>query len=252
MPKIPSAQRKQMAKSTQYRLIGQFIWHWNLFERILNDAIVKICKLEELCGLVITANLSFQPKMNVLTTMIDLLGSRKSEQWKEEVKNTIARIHTINNEWRILVAHNLAVIEDMKSIRFLRHSAKRKLQFPRIVKTKKEFEDISNEIFLLGQRIERYCVELSHQPNQPSALARALAISTTPQPAGLGFAGLLHLPHQGVSIHPFRLPLSEQRPKCSEVSWGQANLTRRASYITVTHVSPFFGEMHSHADSRLT
>ena len=35
----PKRKKREMAFSTQYRLIGQFVFHWNLLEGSLNHAI---------------------------------------------------------------------------------------------------------------------------------------------------------------------------------------------------------------------
>jgi len=186
--------RKKMALSSQHRLIGQFIWHWNLFERALDDAVVRLCKLDELYGLIVTANLTFQPKMNIITTVIELLGRKKTEEWKEEVKNAIARIHTINQEWRTLVAHNLIVADDTKSVRFIKHTAKRKLDFPRITKTKAQFSAITYELFELGNQIEALTKDITNEPKPTiSALARALS-APTPTPFAQALQGFLHPP----------------------------------------------------------
>src|SRR6202035_2628696 len=108
----------------------------------------------------------------------------------------IARIHTINQEWRILVVHNLAVSDDKKSVRFLKHSAKRKLHFPHITKNKAEFEDICTEIFSLGKKIEEVSKDLSRQ--SVSALAKALATSPIEPTFGLGLAGFPPPPAPGL------------------------------------------------------
>ena len=107
--------RKKMPISTQFRLIGQFVFSWNLFEADLNDAIIALCKLDAIHGLIVTANLNFQTKMHILTTMIELLGRGRQKIWIENAGNMIAKIHTINNEWRTLVVHNLSTAIDTKS-----------------------------------------------------------------------------------------------------------------------------------------
>ncbi len=182
---------KKMALSNQHRLVGQFIFGWNLLEDSLNTAITEMCKLDRLHGIIITANLNFQTKMNIITTMIDLLGLGKSKEWHEIAQNVTAEIHTINNQWRTLVVHNLIRPVDTKTVKFLKVSAKRKLQWPDTTKTKMEFLHIFDRMLYLDDEIERIAKELSTAPI--SGLAKALAGSSSGGPYWQGLLGpLLH------------------------------------------------------------
>jgi hypothetical protein len=171
--------RKKMAISTQFRLIGQFVFTWNLFEADLNDAIISLCRLDGIHGLIVTANLNFQTKMHIFTTMVDLLARGKSKAWIESTLETIAKIHAINNEWRTLVVHNLSTAIDTKSVRFLKVSAKRKLNWPTIIKSKQEFSAVYGEMMSLGDAVKDIAKQLSTTSASPSAMAKALLAAPT-------------------------------------------------------------------------
>jgi hypothetical protein len=189
--------RKKMAISTQFRLIGQFVFTWNLLEADLNDAIISLCKLDNIHGIIVTANLNFQTKMHIFTTMIDLLARGKSKAWIESAENTIARIHTINQEWRIVVVHNVSTSIDTKSVRFLKVSAKRKLNWPTIIKSKAEFVAIYGEMMSLGDKVKDIAKQLSTTSASPSALARVLLAASTQLSYAQGLQAFLHPPPPG-------------------------------------------------------
>jgi hypothetical protein len=195
--------RKEMAISTQFRLIGQFVFTWNLFESNLNDAITVLCKLDSLHGLIVTANLNFQTKMHIFTTMVDYLGNTQSKDWIERAGETIAKIHTINSEWRTLVVHNLSNAIDTKSVRFLKVSAKRKLQWPKIIRSKTQFFEVYNALLSLGNEVKEIARVLADRP--PSDLAKALTAqpivpSYTPGLAGFPLPPLPTRLHSGLGL----------------------------------------------------
>jgi hypothetical protein len=182
-----------MAISTQFRLIGQFVFTWNLLEGSLNDAIVSLCRLDRVHGVIVTANLHFQTKMHIFTTMVDLLGTKQSKEWLEDALDTIANIHRINNDWRTLVVHHLTRPVDTKTVRFLKVSAKRKLHWPDIIKTKTDFMLVCGEMLKLGDAVDKIAEQLAPR-STPSALAKALAVAPTMSPPWLSLEGLLRPP----------------------------------------------------------
>ena len=203
-----SKKPKKMTLSSQYRLIGKFILHWNVLETKLNEAIKELCKLDELHGLIITTNLNFQTKMQIFTTMVELLSRSKRQSWIDDAKKTITSVNTINQNWRTMVVHNIMTPVDKTTVTFFKVSAKRKLDYQKIQRSRSDFNNICTEILTLGNRIQRICDDLSGVTT--SALAKALA-STPPIPGGLfgipaplptgvigfgtlGVPGLLNLP----------------------------------------------------------
>jgi hypothetical protein len=202
MGKRPQKKMKQMAASTTYKLVGEFVNHWNLLESTINNAIVKLSKLDEVHGVIITANLNFQTKMNILTTLIDLLGQSKPEHWKETARKTISTIRTFYG-WRNLVVHYVIEPIDNKQVKFLKVSAKGKLNFPDTTRTKQQFRDGFAELVSAWQTINKIADELSTK--KTSDLAKALA-SLSPSPPAGPFAPPGYPPAQWLT--PFGPPSS--------------------------------------------
>jgi hypothetical protein len=169
--------RKRMAHSTVDRLVGSFIGRWNLLEDELNDVIASLCKMDTTRGTIITANLNFQTKMHIIRTMVHFLGAGKPPTWNESAVETLGKIQGINENWRILVAHNIAVAMDMKTVKFLKVSAKRKLDFPDIRKSKDEFRQVGAEIFRRIDEIRKIAEDLSRVST--NSLASAIASAPT-------------------------------------------------------------------------
>jgi hypothetical protein len=173
---------RKMALSSAHKLIGEFVTHWNLLEGTLDQAVVTLCKLDPLHGRIITANLHFQTKMRIITTMINLLSVSKSDAWKQAAEETLSTIQKINQEWRTMVVHNMIYPIDMKTVEFMRVSAKKKLHFSDTKRSKEQFRDVHAEIRTAWMGVKKITEDLSHKTT--SDLAKALA---SKQPiAGLG------------------------------------------------------------------
>jgi hypothetical protein len=184
----PKRQRK-MAHSSVERLVGRFIGNWNLLEEELNDTITTLCKMERLHGAVVTANLNFQTKMHIIRTMVHFLGSKKPAPWIESANDTINKIQGINDNWRTLVAHNIALAVDMTTVRFLKVSAKRKLTFPDTKKTKTEFNQIDSEVLRCMKAIRKIAEDLG----TVSTNSLAEAVASSPTQPWTSLANLGHL-----------------------------------------------------------
>jgi hypothetical protein len=180
----PKKRPKEMAHSTACKLIGEFVFHWNLLEASLNEAIVSLSKLDQLHGVIITANLQFQTKMHIITTLIDFLGRSKPKAWKDAAAETIRAIHKINNEWRTLVVHNLIAPIDTKKVKFLKVSAKKKLHWPDTTKTKQQFQEVYRDMLETMTAVKKITEDLSS--TKVSAMVKALLAA--PPSAPFGFA----------------------------------------------------------------
>jgi hypothetical protein len=194
MGKKSKSAKKQMAASTTHKLVGEFVVRWNLLESTLDNAIVALSKLDQVHGAIITANLNFQTKMHIVKTLIDLLGRTKPEAWREAAEKTIATIHTLNNQWRTLVVHYVIVPVDNKQVKFLKVSAKGKLNFPDTTRTRQQFQDVYGDLQTSWEAIDKIAKDLSTATT--NALVKAL--SATPSlaptfglaPPTLGLADL--------------------------------------------------------------
>jgi hypothetical protein len=161
----------------------------------------------------LTANLNFQTKMHIVRVMVNLLGSAKPITWKESADKTLNKIQSINDEWRTVVAHSIAISVNMTTIKFLKISAKRKLAFPNPHRTKKEFFQVDTDMLDCMNKLEQITLDLrgvsltrslASAPNQPwpslADLSRPLPLaqgtprSTSGTATGGIFGGMLATP----------------------------------------------------------
>ena len=195
--------KKPMAHSSAFRLVGEFLFNWNLLEGGLNEAITKLCKLDPLHGAIITANLHFQTKMTIFATLVDLLGKGKSEAWKQSANGTISTISGINSQWRNLVVHCPGRPVDNNTLKFLRVSARRSLKFPDERRNKQQFQQVYASMQTCWKEIDRIAEDLSSVTN--NALAKAL-LAAPPFVVGspiLGFPPLVTYPPTVAVGNPF-------------------------------------------------
>jgi hypothetical protein len=189
--------QKKMAESSVDRLVGKFIRTWNLLESQLNSTIRDVYEIDQLHSAILTANLHFQTKMHIVRVMVNLLGVAKPSPWKESANKTLNKIQSINDDWRILIAHNVAISVNMTTIKFLKISAKRKLAFPDPRKTKKEFSQINADMFDCMDGLEQITADL-----KGTSLARAIASAPTQSWPSLADLDRLLPPTQGTPHSP--------------------------------------------------
>ncbi len=178
-----------------YQMVGEFLFHWNHFERDLATYVETLFRLQRLDACIIGANLNFQSKMSILYSAVDLYLILKPED--NELFN---RAYTLNAEWRNLIAHTPCG-PDGKAVKFLRIQAKRELKFPDTIRSHAEFKEIFKEIPALSKAIGKlvkrasaYRAEYEAHKNQRNAPKLNFSALTPPHLQNLPLGGLLGSP----------------------------------------------------------
>ena len=157
------------------------MYHWALLEGQLNTAVEKLLGLENLAGVVVTANLTFRSKLHIVQTMIELKAAKPTE-WSAAAKKDLTRIADLSNV-RNTVAHTTfgPPTDGEGLVQFLTVKAKGKLQFPNDVWTKETFDKHCGEMSRLRTRLEELITEV--MPVRRGLLRDLIASNQlTPQP----------------------------------------------------------------------
>ena len=96
--------RVDKAFETACRQVGQFLYHFSLLERELDDGIGKLLGIEAGAVDIVTANMDFARKVNVLRSAEVFKAEMPDEVRKKLLEETFSAIWSLNDK-RKVVAH---------------------------------------------------------------------------------------------------------------------------------------------------
>jgi len=173
-------------------LSGYFLQYWSVLESNINNAIERGLDLTMLQGAVLTKNIQFRDKINILKTLVDLRGVEVDRL--QSALESASKMSTHRN----MIAHDMFVPDDDgDGVRFVVIRARGKLSFPETRWSIADFMKKYIEIAQLTSRAEEISAVISQV-----TLAKMLKEAQDPNawPQGLGLLNTL--------VH--RLPDSHQ------------------------------------------
>ena len=141
--------------SAACELVGQFLYHFAGVELRINSAIAKLFELTDEGADILTANIDFNRKLNLIETIVDQQASAKPEKWRSDATVLLSAIRQINSPPRQIVAHSSFEPAENGSVRFKRTEAKGKLKRGEPVWTKEQFEKYFADM-------DRHALKLDH------------------------------------------------------------------------------------------
>jgi hypothetical protein len=141
-------------------LVGRFAYHFSRLEEQLNSAIIRLFKLDETTADIITANIDFARKLNIVQSAVNEQNARADQATlKKLIEDTFAGIFAVNME-RQIVAHSAFEPHTMGGVQFKRTVArghlnrmdphwsedKFKSEFDKMQRLERNLEDILRQI----------------------------------------------------------------------------------------------------------
>jgi hypothetical protein len=103
---MPNADAQPDPMTRSCELVGRFAYYFSRLEEQLNSSIIRLFKLEGEIADIITANIDFARKLNIVQSALnEQNASRERERVRKEIKKTFADISTVNMD-RQIVAHS--------------------------------------------------------------------------------------------------------------------------------------------------
>jgi len=150
---MPSEDDERLGAACE--LVGRFLFHFSKVELELNLTIAKLFEMKEDSAEIIAANIDFNRKLYLLSSIVDLQAADKSPSWKESAETLISDIRAINNPPRQIVAHSSfeAGPQD-NSVRFQRVVARETLKREEPVWTKETFDGYFSKMTSCERRLQ--------------------------------------------------------------------------------------------------
>src|SRR6202011_1145260 len=104
--------------------VGRFLYHFARVEQRIDAAIAKLFDLKDDPADIITANIAFDRKINLIQSMVDLQSKERLPEWRTDATATINAVKGLNNPHRQIVAHSQFEPAADESVRFKRTIAK--------------------------------------------------------------------------------------------------------------------------------
>jgi hypothetical protein len=169
-------------KTTQAQLlVGRFLYYWAFLEAEINTSLGKALGLTSAETFIVTRNMAFQSKVNVLKTFINFQGNSK---WGIALTKALSEAAGLAESARNIIAHEpFGVSDDGQAVEFIRIVARGELKFPEIIWTPAKFNDAYEQMEVLGRTLA------DNIPNVELLRAAVAANLRTVAPAG-GLFGL--------------------------------------------------------------
>jgi len=127
--------------SAACELVGRFLYHFAAVEQRIDAAVAKLFELTDDGADILTANIDFSRKINLIETMVHLQASDKAPEWQKNATSLLNAIKGKNDPCRQIVAHSSFEPAENNSVRFKRTVARGKLQRNETVWTKTMFDN---------------------------------------------------------------------------------------------------------------
>jgi hypothetical protein len=152
--------------SSACEMVGRFLYHFSRIELGLDEAIAKLFKLEPGAAEILTANVDFSRKVNLLVTMVELQAPDMAKGWNDQAQKLLSAIRGLNDPHRQTIAHSRFEPEGSDAVRFIRVVAKGKLSRKELVWTRSDFLRRYEEMQRISDELSQLTVEL--RPYVPS------------------------------------------------------------------------------------
>jgi hypothetical protein len=136
--------------------VGRFQYHFSRIERALNLCIAKLFDLSEISADIVCANIDFVKKVYIVRSQVIVQFKDKDNA----VVDLLGKIYGINEPDRQIVIHSTFEPDDVDGVRFTRLIAKKGLDRPKQVWSKKKFEDLFTKMDTLAGELERLVNEI--------------------------------------------------------------------------------------------
>jgi|NGEPerStandDraft_6_1074524.scaffolds.fasta_scaffold203027_1 hypothetical protein len=135
-------------------LVGRFNYHFSRLEQKLNASIAKLFKLDDVSADILTANIDFSRKVNIVRSAVTAQNASPGEKWlTEEIKSAFNGVLEINNE-RLIVAHSPFEVHADGGVVFDRTVAREELKRNEIVWSEQKFGQHFDRMRLLERELE--------------------------------------------------------------------------------------------------
>jgi hypothetical protein len=141
-------------------LVGRFLYHFSGVERRVDAAIAKLFELTDEATDILTANIDFNRKLNLIETIVDQQASEKPEKWRSDATGLLNAIRQVNSPPRQIVAHSSFEPAENGSVRFKRTVAKGKLKRDEPVWTKETFEKYFDDMDRHAAKLDQLVADL--------------------------------------------------------------------------------------------
>jgi hypothetical protein len=141
-------------------LVGRFLYHFAGVEQRLDAAIAKLFELTDDAADILTANIDFSRKINLIETIVRVQALDKTVKWQSDATDLTNAIKGINSPHRQIAAHSSFEPAENGSVRFKRTKAKGKLQREEPVWTKAMFNGHFSEMDKCAAKLDKLIADL--------------------------------------------------------------------------------------------
>lgn len=135
-------------------LVGRFNYHFGRLEERLNAAIAKLFRLDEVSADILTANIDFVRKVNIVRSAVVAQNASPAEKWlTKEIDEAFSGVLGINTD-RQIVAHSSFEAHNTGGVVFDRLVARDKLVRNQIVWTEQQFAQRFERMRTLERELE--------------------------------------------------------------------------------------------------
>ena len=125
---MSEAVREDKAFQMACRQVGQFLYHFSLLERELDNGIGKLLGIETGAVDIVTANIDFARKVNILFSAEDYKAEMPDKIRKKLLKETFKAIMCLNDKRKIVAHCPFSPGEQQSEVIFRRATASKRLQ----------------------------------------------------------------------------------------------------------------------------
>jgi hypothetical protein len=134
--------------------VGRFNYYFGRLEERLNAAITKLFKLDEVSADILTANIDFAKKVNIVRSAAAAQNASRAEKWlTKEINEAFSGVLGKNMD-RQIVAHSTFEAHSSGGVAFERLVAREKLVRNQIVWTEQQFEQHFERMQSLERKLE--------------------------------------------------------------------------------------------------
>lgn len=141
-------------------LVGRFLYHFASVEQRLDAAIAKLFELTDDAADILTANIDFNRKINLIETIVRVQALDKTDKWQSDATNLVHAIRGINSPHRQVVAHSSFEPAENGSVRFKRTKATGKLQREEPIWTEAIFDNHFAEMDKCAAQLDKLIADL--------------------------------------------------------------------------------------------
>jgi hypothetical protein len=154
------------ALQAAFRQVGEFLYHFSLLEQEIDDGIGKLLGIGAGAVDIVTANMDFGRKVNVLRSAEDFKAAMPDTEREKKLKDTFSDIMALNDERKIVAHCSFSYVKQPGTVVFRRAVAAKELRVENIEWDDKKFK----ESFKKAERVRASVHQLIEEmkPYQPS------------------------------------------------------------------------------------